>query len=275
MTAFDPPEVVRTSVIAACPALSGLPWQAERGGRVNRLWRVGTVMAKIYSDDGASLLFPNNARDEALALRHLGPRGLAPTLVAAGAGWVVYPRVPGRSWSHDAARAALALHALHASDPGLPFRRAPCGSAEIAAHGARIAATLGPSAPPRPQDPGVPPPVRLRLIHGDAVAGNLIVGREGLRWIDWQCPALGDPAEDLAAFLSPAMQHLYRGQPLTVEETARFLDAYPDRATVDRYRALAAVLHWRLALHCLWRAARGAPGYAEAAALELDQVPAG
>ena len=35
-----------------------------------------------------------------------------------------------------------------------------------------------------------------------------------MRLIDWQCPALGDPAEDIACFLSPAMQVIYGAGPL-------------------------------------------------------------
>ena len=42
----------------------------------------------------------------------------------------------------------------------------------------------------------------------------------------------GGPVDDLALFLSPAMQVLYRGRPLTAEEGAAFLDAYPNRTAL-------------------------------------------
>jgi hypothetical protein len=241
---------------------------------VNALWRVGRVMVKAVRPDGASPLFPNSAADEAEALRRLGPRGLAPRLIAAGADWLAYARVPGHSWRRGPEAAARSLHALHVTDAALPFRSAPSGSAALLAHGLLIAAACHGPVPAAPPDPGVPPPPRPRLIHGDAVAGNLVTGaaaagRAVATWIDWQCAALGDPAEDLAAFLSPAMQQLYRGRPLAAAETAAFLAAYPDAAVVARYRALAPLLHWRIAVHCLWRAERGAPGYAAAAGLEM------
>jgi hypothetical protein len=38
---------------------------------------------------------------------------------------------------------------------------------------------------------------------------------------------------------------------------------------VARYNALRPLFHWRMAAYCLWRAARGDIGYAQAAALEI------
>jgi thiamine kinase-like enzyme len=108
-----------------------------------------------------------------------------------------------------------------------------------------------------------------RLIHADAVAGNLIDGPGGVTLIDWQCPASGDPTEDLATFLSPAMQWLYRGRVLSPQETEAFLAAYPDPAVTDRYLRLQPLYRWRMAAHCLWKADRGAPDYEKALAAEL------
>ena len=39
--------------------------------------------------------------------------------------------------------------------------------------------------------------------------GNLILGEKGLRLIDWQCPAIGDPIVDIMMFLSPGMHEIY------------------------------------------------------------------
>ena len=91
----------------------------------------------------------------------------------------------------------------------------------------------------------------------------------GLTLIDWQCPASGDPTEDIATFLSPAMQRLYRGTILSEAEREAFLAAYPDPAIVARYRALKSVYRWRMAAHCLWKAERGASDYAGALRLEF------
>ncbi|MEI6801465.1 MAG: phosphotransferase, partial [Pseudomonadota bacterium] len=89
------------------------------------------------------------------------------------------------------------------------------------------------------------------------------------RFIDWQCPGLGDPAEDLATFLSPAMQWLYTGRTLGPDQRSRFLHAYPDQATVARFQALEPLFTWRIAAHCRYRAAKGDADYAQA----LQQMP--
>ena len=47
---------------------------------------------------------------------------------------------------------------------------------------------------------------RRTLVHGDVVPGNLIRSNDGLTVIDWQYPGIGDPADDIACFLSPGMQ---------------------------------------------------------------------
>jgi hypothetical protein len=229
-------------------------------------------VVKLFDPAGASPLFPNDARAEAGALRLLAPLGLAPDLRAEGAGWIAYAHVPGRAWRHGPRAVAAALARVHAL-PGEGFRDLPSGSAAVLAQGAAIAAQCRGALPPPPADPGVPPHPAPRLIHGDAVPGNLIVTRAGrVLPIDWQCPARGDPAEDLATFLSPAMQRIYRGRPLSAATAAAFLAAYPCAEIVARTRAMLPVFRWRMAAHCLWKAERGAPGYAEALALELEPI---
>lgn len=106
-------------------------------------------------------------------------------------------------------------------------------------------------------------------LHGDPVPGNMVASPRGLILIDWQCPAIGDPASDLAIFLSPAMQTLYRSAPLTPCDAKRFLTAYGDEATVFRYLHRAPLYHYRIAAHCLWRAHLGHEGYGSAAAAEF------
>lgn len=263
-----PPIALRDAVAAALPGTADRAWQALRGGRVNRCWRVGSVVVKAHDPEGATPLFPNDPEAEAAALRLAAPAGLAPALVAAGAGWIAWVHAPGRTWRAGAARAARLIGRVGAlALPPERFRALPAGSAALRA----AAAALAPPAaglPPLPPDPGLPP-VLPRLVHGDAVPGNLILGPAGDRLIDWQCPGLGDPAEDIAAFLSPAMQFLYRGWPLSAGEVAAFLAAWPRGDEVARYRCLAPLLHWRLAAHCAGRALRGDAGYAQAARIEI------
>ncbi len=218
---------------------------------------------------GPHPFFPNDPDAEARALALAAPLGLAPPLAARGPGWIAYRHASGSPWRAGPATAARLLARVHATPvPAGTFRHAAIGPVAVAAQARAIAADCRGRLPPLP----VPPPVALpplAFLHGDAVAGNLIVAGDQAMLIDWQCPALGDPVDDLATFLSPAMQHLYRGNPLSQDEAADFLAAYPDPATTQRYRAMAPLLHWRIAAHCLWRAERGAADYATAMDLEL------
>lgn len=258
---------------AALPGLQG-PWIPLTGGRTNRVWQVGARVVKVYAPDAESPLFPNDPDAEARALMHFGPVGLAPCLSARGDGWVAYDHIPGQCWQsvpEDVARLLARLHQSKAPAEG--FRHLAGGSVALHAQVARLAGIVCPDVPV-PKVALVAPAMACPL-HGDAVPGNIIRKPDGgLCLIDWQCPAIGDPAEDLAVFLSPAMQRIYRGAPLSVAEVDAFLKAYPDLATVERYLALKPLFHLRMAAHCLWRAARGAQGYAQAAWLELSQLEA-
>ena len=256
-------------------------WTPLTGGRSNRLWRIagaptctgGALVLKLFAPADDNPLFRNDPDAEAALLCHLAPHGLAPMLLARAntpmGTCLLYEHVQGQPWRSGVASAAHLLGRLHdiPTPAGLPA--APDGSAALAAHTARIldacpTATARDARMLAPCRTAVPPSGRRSLLHGDPVPGNLI-GR-GARWrlIDWQCPATGDPCEDLALFLSPAMQAIYRGGPLTVAQREAFLAACPDRAAAARYRRLAPWYHWRMLAYCLWRAALGSPD-AEAA----------
>lgn len=257
----------RAALLALDASLADAPWQALAGGRSNRLWRVGGHVVKLHDAGAASPLFPNDAGAEARALALFAPLGLSPELAGAGADWVIYAHLDGAVWSGDPAPVARLLHRLHgATVPQGSFRPLPNGSAALLAQATAMA--KGADLPPPPADPALPP-VTPRPVHADAVAGNVILGPDGARLIDWQCPGMGDPAEDLAAFLSPAMQWLYTGRTLTPDQRDAFLRAYPDPDTVTRFLTLEPLFRWRMAAHCAWRARRGDAGYATALRLEL------
>lgn len=261
-----PSPALLADVTTRLPDLAGARWAPLTGGRTNRLWHVGHAVVKCYDPAAASPLFPNDPAAEARALARFSPAGLAPRLLGSGAAWVAYGYLDGAAWRQDSAPVAHALHRLH-QQAGDGFRHLGSGSAALLAQGHAILAACAGTLP-APPDPGVPP-TAAHPIHGDAVPGNLIAGPSGVTLIDWQCPALGDPTEDLATFLSPAMQWLYRGAPLSETERDAFLAAYPDAATVARLRALEPLYRWRMAAHCLWKAERGAPDYAAALRLEV------
>jgi thiamine kinase len=265
-----PPQSLVQAVHQTVPTSKGSAWVAMAGGRVNTLWQVDDLVVKCYRADGESPLFPNRPETEVAALTALGPKGLAPKLRAAGPDWIVYDLLPGQLWSGDVQSAAQALRRIHAMPALAGFRQMPIGSAEILHQGAKIAAACKGQLPPPPPDMGVAGGP-LHFVHGDAVPGNMIEQNGTVTLIDWQCPGLGDPVDDLAAFLSPAMQYLYGGHRLAHEERSEFLAAFA-QDLVARYRLLAPALHWRIAAHCLWRAERGANDYRTALARELESL---
>lgn len=262
----------------------GASWERLPGGRVNHLWRVRGQgrdrVVKLYCRNGESPLFPNDPRAELAVMQALAGKQLAPEsgrLFTTPVGQcLMYGHVAGELWSEGAAAVAKLLANVHDAPPPAALRQAPVGAEALLAQGVAILA--GCSGPRRKLLASLMPEARegpagrLTLIHGDPVAGNMVASPDGLRLIDWQCPAIGDPAEDLAIFLSPAMQSLYLGRRLSAVEEAEFLAAYPDDRVVARLHHLRAIFHWRMAAHCLWRATRGDADYADALELELDAL---
>ena len=246
-------------------------WHPLSGGRTNRLWQVtapggAPVVVKLYTGDPGNPLFPNDPQVERHVLRHLQGQGIAPRLLDFAetplGPCLIYDHVAGTNWAGGAAIAARALHRVHTAAPPANLRRSPDGSAALAdqtrsilrlcsSHAARAAAALEPSCP------SVAPSGQAALLHGDPVPGNMVVSGNTACLIDWQCPSIGDPCEDLAVFLSPAMQLAYRGHPLKPVERAAFLASYAWPGMADRYRALAPWYHWRMLAYCLWRHEQG------------------
>lgn len=284
--AEPPPDLVAHWSGEAGILPAGAGWAPLHGGRTNASWRVsgggGAFVVKLFRPGSGTPLFPNDPEAEAAALTALTDTGLAPRLLAkaitpAGAS-VVYAHVAGRGWrpGDDPADVARALARLHREPAPPVLPEASSEPAALRAQALGMLAGLGEAgaalAAREPTPAAGLPAVRPVFLHGDATASNTLVTPGGITFIDWQCPARGDPGLDLAIFLSPAMQTVSGNRPLTATETARFLSAYRDETVAARYRALAPLFHWRMAAYCLWRAARGDEGYREAAALELAQL---
>lgn len=267
MRTYPSPETPETALVRLGAA--DQPWQPLPGGRSNRLWHVGRFVVKRYDAAAASPLFPNDPHAEALALSLFAPLKIAPTLRAAGEDWVIYEHREGSTWPLSAEPASIArlLYRLHSAPiPPQHFRTLPNGSSAILHHARTFGADCPIPPPPDPQIPPVPP----RPVHADPVLGNILSTAEGPLLIDWQCPGMGDPAEDLATLLSPAMMWLYTGQTAPPGWDEALLSAYPDHRVANRTRTLLPVYRWRIMAHCAWKAARGSADYAKALQIERD-----
>jgi thiamine kinase-like enzyme len=107
------------------------------------------------------------------------------------------------------------------------------------------------------------------LLHTDVVPGNLILGDKGLRLIDWQCPAIGDPVVDIMMFLSPGMHEIYGSGKLSMKDHETFLMSLTPKLR-SRYNIIGPLYHWRLAAYCFWKAEQGFIEYEKAALAEID-----
>lgn len=239
------------------------PIEPLSGGRVNHVWRMGDRVAKLFRAGAATPLFPNDPDVEWAALRALAGTGIAPAplmrITIEPGPVLIYRHIVGPSAVARAGDVARILGRLHRITAPQSMPRGATGP-NILATGAAMIDAGDPLHLHRPAPP--PDPPWQGFIHRDPVPTNIIAAGQATRLIDFQCPALGDPAEDLAHYLSPAMQILYGDGPLSGAEIARFLAAYPDPAITAHYRRAAPALHWRMACYCQWQVDRGTMIYA-------------
>lgn len=243
------------------------------------------LVKRVKPGNNALTLFPDMAKGEARALTILGPLGISPRLVDfiddpdhgaivihsfhEGAAW------PGGAGAADGpadtpglaavARLLRRLHRLTVDG----FRDVPVMPADILAQGDQFLLRVGRLHDLwrlRPTPLNCPVLLRRSLLHTNVGAGNLLLGPQGLRLVDWQSAALGDAAEDLCAFLSPASQILHGRPVLTPEQRVAFLLAYDDRRVSERLHLLEPFFHWRLASYCCMRQQQSAAQDPDAAA---------
>lgn len=230
---------------------------------------------KLYRRPVENPMFPNEPDMEANLLRALAGRGIAPQLEesfhSAFGPCNIYRHLSGKPWSEGFGCVGKLMQKLHSISPPSGLRHAPNGSEALKDQTLRILALCQDGSGLIDLAPSgiVPPTTNTCLLHGDIVPGNLIDSDAGLFLIDWQCPATGDPCEDIAVFLSPAMQRLYLGPSMSPKTVAEFLRAYGSDDIAARYAALCPWYHWRMAAYCQWQVENGQADYEEARELEI------
>jgi len=295
-TRWDADDVVAFLDRAGLGAGEPLTAKALPGGYCNDVFRVRgdgiDWVVKRFCEVITGTLFPNLPEAEAAALERLDGLDVAPSPIAffpdTGAGAVlVYGFHAGRAWAEDVQPVADAMRRQHqvAADG---FREVPVTPEGIVAEGEAILAHARADAEVarlrRLKPTMTPAPAVLTcraLIHADAGAQNIIVGPQGLRIIDWQCPAAGDPAEDACSFVSGAFQILNQHRPLSDGERIEFLESYGDEAMAARLAWLEPAFIYRMTAYCILRmqtlAAEDETArqrYADATAAELARLEA-
>jgi thiamine kinase len=242
------------------------------GGYLNQVFRLRGKeqgddfdwVVKFFMPETELALFPNLPEDERKATYLASTIGRAPVPVSWLETWdgpvLVYEYCEGEIWREGVGDVALLLRDLRTLDTDhYDFREVAIHPADILAEGdaflPKIVSEMRWSlakARPKPIDINR---VRRSFLHTDIGPGNIVVAKDTDRLvaIDWQCPAVGDPVQDVIAFLSPAFQILYGRQPLSAAEEAEFFAAYDDPELKQRYDALLPFYDWRMAGYCATR----------------------
>jgi hypothetical protein len=263
------------------------------GGYLNQVFRLRGKeqgddfdwVVKFFMPETELALFPNLPVDERKATYLASTIGRAPQpltwLETVDGPVLVYEFCEGEIWRDGVGEVGLLLRDLRTLDTtDYGFREVPVSPVDILAEGDAFLPKIHSEmrwhlAKARPQ------PIEIEsvpgsFLHTDIGPGNIIVAKDSGRLvvIDWQCPAVGDPVQDVIAFLSPAFQILYSRRPLTTAEEAEFFAAYDDPELQRRYEKLLPFYDWRMAGYCATRQAKYAKTRPDAARRYADALDA-
>jgi thiamine kinase len=254
-------------------------WHAQTGGQTNKVWRLigdKDLICKLYLETKTNPLFNNTPEAEYRCLLWLEGSNIAPKpykfLKTPFGEVLLYNFISGETWSHDVEAVSELLTRIrnHKCPKGL--RILSNLPSDIKQTGLEIINKL--NSFHKNKLIKICPDVLISdiepvLLHTDVVPGNLILGDNGLRLIDWQCPAIGDPIVDIMMFLSPGMHEIYGPRKLSMKDHEAFLMSLTSNLR-NRYNIIGPLYHWRLAAYCFWKAEQGFIEYEKAAFAEID-----
>ena len=254
-------------------------WHTQTGGQTNKVWRlVGEkdLICKLYLETKTNPLFNNAPEAEYRCLLWLEGSDVSPKpykyLKTPFGEVLLYYYIKGQTWSHDLDIVSELLNRIHKHNFPEGLRVLSNIPTDIKKTGFEIINKLNPNNKNKLNKicPDVSiPDIEPVLLHTDVVPGNLILGDKGLRLIDWQCPAIGDPIVDIMMFLSPGMHEIYGSGKLSMKDHEVFLMSLNSNLR-DRYSIIGPLYHWRLAAYCFWKAEQGFIEYEKAALAEID-----
>nr|WP_256372712.1 phosphotransferase [Roseibium sp. RKSG952] len=229
----------------------------------SRIFIIKEFFANVINDP----LYAVSPEVEVAALSRLNGVGLAPELAGSmispdGNPMVIYTYVPAKAVEIDVKEAAQLLGSLAGQDvSNCVLKKVPSGAFSVLRHADGILARITNNRRAenlrklRPQDNDFPDdgPGVAALVHRTLCLGTLLSTNAGPRLIDWQYAGIGDPAEDLACFLSPGLLSLYGLRPLPAYMEERFIRFYPDSEVLERFKRERMAYHWRIAAYCLFR----------------------
>jgi thiamine kinase len=239
-----------------------------KGGYSNKVYRlVGQNkdwVIKHYARVSTNPLYPILPADEYQALQEFGMHGLSPLPIKLindhNIGKIlVYHWVEGDIWKDNVESVSVLLCRLHLMPVNYQFRQVAVGFEAIKKQCDWLQNQIPDSFTITERLKGLDlknpklADFNLSYIHTDCGPGNLIANSTAVYLIDWQCPAIGDPVEDLVNFSSPAIQILYGLNPLSKTDLKLFIEHYSEKEVVSRYYKLRSVYHRRMAIYCAYR----------------------
>jgi aminoglycoside phosphotransferase (APT) family kinase protein len=263
-----PRETIASNISGLLAGREGYVVTGLTGGFWNEVYRVRghgrDWVVKVFRGVGGEGLYPVFPEAEALALETLAGLGIAPEPVAflAAGPVLVYEFFAGEVGVEDGAAIGRLLRRLHGVDvpPESGFRLLPVTPEAILGQGDGILGLADRDDLTeqlrglRPGPVSLPPLERLSLVHTDTWAGNFVQNGRELRLIDWQCPGLGDPAEDVWTFLYAGYEMLLGWPRFGEGVIAEFWLGYGvDTAVSHHLQILAPTYTYRLAAHCCLR----------------------
>jgi len=254
-------------------------WYPQTGGQTNKVWRLKgekDLICKLYLETKTNPLFNNTPEVEYRCLLWLETSDIAPKpykyLKTPFGEVLLYNYIKGHTWSHDVEIVSELLTRIRKHKYPKGLRILSNLPSDIKQTGLEIIDKLNDhhtnkliNICPDVSVSGIEPV----LLHTDVVPGNLILGDEGLRLIDWQCPAIGDPIVDIVMFLSPGMHEIYGSGKLSMKDHEVFLMNLTSKLR-SRYNVIGPLYHWRLAAYCFWKAEQGFIEYEKAALAEIN-----
>jgi thiamine kinase len=254
-------------------------WHVQTGGRTNKVWRLlceEDLICKLYLETKTNPLFNNTPDSEYACLLWLEGSDIAPKpykyLKTPFGEVLLYNYIKGHTWKYDVDSVSELLTRIRKHNHPKGLRILSSFPSDIKQTGLEIINKLNIyhqneliKICPEVSIPDIEPV----LLHTDVVPGNLILSDKGLRLIDWQCPAVGDPIVDIMMFLSPGMHEIYGSGKLSMKDHEVFLMNLTLQLR-NRYNIIGPLYHWRLAAYCFWKAEQGFKEYENAALAEID-----
>lgn len=242
-----------------------------KGGYWNEVFRVQSeqfdwVLKRFHKEDARARLYPVLPDSEALALRTLTGTGVAPHFVRyfpethSEQAVLIYEFASGDTWQGNINAVAELMKRYHALNlQENTFRTLAVSPKGILEQADALLASCKSNALSsrlialRPHLQSVPPLAKRSLVHTDAWIGNFIGNENHLVLIDWQCPGMGDPAEDVWTFLYSGYEQLMGLAVYTETQRRQFLETYNDNTMLERLRLLSPFFAYRVAAHCVSR----------------------